>query len=555
MPFEDSEDKLENRPTRVANCLEVGMYVGSHLLDKRLGKGGMGEVWRAVDPTRGDESSPGYLALKFLPQEIQDSPRELRRALETFRAVQALQHPNICPVYFLQEFPRFGHVLAMKFIDGMNLLDYRDAYVNKHGSFPLSEVIRILTPVAAALDYAHRPGKVHSGVASVIHRDLKPENILITHDGREVQIVDFGLATQVRLSLTRVSKVETDSMGTRSYMAPEQWRAQFQDDKTDQYGLAVVAYELIADRLPFEVADPFQLRECVLNEPIPPLLDQPEHVNVALAVALSKQREDRFSSCSEFLEALQQPNDSTSRALVNRPTQVGDSVASGNFKVAVSEVAAAVRPSDRGAPPQPTGWKIMLQELLERVGKIDPEFSKTVLSFGLIAAVIGAVLGFGAAAQWFRSSTDQIVLLSNDEFLLSIELAATGIVSLVASLVGLGIWIIGWKKLKAKQQARGLLSRLFNVAANFRELLSFYGWLIGGILVGALIFYGLKFLVIAFAMPASIFVSSPVTHTTGAIAVGLSYWLVGSVCGMILHRFIEPIIEYSRDLWDKHVPS
>ncbi len=88
--------------------------------------------------------------------------------------------------------------------------------------------------------------------------------ILISRDGREIQIVDFGLAAQVRMSLTRVSKVEMDSVGTRSYMAPEQRRGQFQDSKTDQYALAVVVYEMIADRLPFEVADPLQLRECVL---------------------------------------------------------------------------------------------------------------------------------------------------------------------------------------------------------------------------------------------------------------------------------------------------
>ncbi len=70
----------------------------------------------------------------------------------------------------------------------------------------------------SGLDYAHQPGKVHNGVKSVIHRDIKPENILISRDGREIQIVDFGLAAQVRMSLTRVSKVEMDSVGTRSYM-------------------------------------------------------------------------------------------------------------------------------------------------------------------------------------------------------------------------------------------------------------------------------------------------------------------------------------------------
>ncbi len=97
-----------------------------------------------------------------------------------------------------------------------------------------------------------------------------------------------------------------DSVGTRSYMAPEQWRGQFQDSKTDQYALAVVAYEMIADRLPFEVADPLQLRECVLNEPIPALADQSEIVNQALARALSKQREERFPDCEAFIEELRQ---------------------------------------------------------------------------------------------------------------------------------------------------------------------------------------------------------------------------------------------------------
>ncbi len=224
----------------------------------------------------------------------------------------------------------------MKYIDGMNLLEYRDEYIAEHGEFPVSEVERILKPVAAALDYAHQPGKVHNGVKSVIHRDIKPENILISRDGREIQIVDFGLAAQVRMSLTRVSKVEMDSVGTRSYMAPEQWRGQFQDSKTDQYALAVVAYEMIADRLPFEVADPFQLRECVLNEPIPALADQSEIVNQALARALSKQREERFESCSQFIEAFgQQPSkpESAAKKLSERLGPVHQQESTGTVKV------------------------------------------------------------------------------------------------------------------------------------------------------------------------------------------------------------------------------
>ncbi len=92
MTWSNEEDDLSSRVTRVGLLLEPGLQIGPYRLDKRLGKGGMGEVWRAIDPTRGDDENPGYVALKFLPREIQDSSRELRRALDTFRAVQALQH-------------------------------------------------------------------------------------------------------------------------------------------------------------------------------------------------------------------------------------------------------------------------------------------------------------------------------------------------------------------------------------------------------------------------------------------------------------------------------
>ncbi|NQV24743.1 MAG: protein kinase [Rhodopirellula sp.] len=297
MRFE-SEGSLPTRTGRP--LLRSGLKLGQVTLTEAIGKGGMGEVWKAFDATR-----DAHVALKFLPSEVQDSSREMRRVVQTFRAVQALQHPHICPVYFLEEFPSFGQVLGMKFIDGLTLVDYRDQYFDEHGKFPVEELVRILRPVAEALDYAHNPSAIHPEVTkAVIHRDIKPENILIGADGRGVQIVDFGLVEQVRMSVSRVSQVEMDSSGTRPYMAPEQWRGQFQDGCTDQYALAVVAYELLADRLPFEVADPFQLRECVLNEPVESISDVPGSVNAALLKALSKDRDDRFGTCTEFVDAL-----------------------------------------------------------------------------------------------------------------------------------------------------------------------------------------------------------------------------------------------------------
>jgi formylglycine-generating enzyme required for sulfatase activity len=155
------------------------------------------------------------------------------------------------------------------------------------------------------LDYAHNPAAVHPEITRpVIHRDIKPENILIGRDGRGVQIVVFGLAAQVRISLSRTSQVEMDSVGTLPYMAPEQWRGQYQDVKTDQYALGVVAYELLADRLPFETADPVQLRECVLHDPVPPIRGQTPQVNAVLARAMAKAREDRWPTCGALVDAL-----------------------------------------------------------------------------------------------------------------------------------------------------------------------------------------------------------------------------------------------------------
>jgi len=299
--------------TVTGHSLERGLDVGSMRLEERLGRGGMGEVWKAFDPTR-----DSHVALKFLPHELQSSRREMRRVLETFQLVHALQHPHICPLYFLQDVPPYGYVLAMKFIDGISLLEYRDRYVDRHGAFPVSEVVRVLRPVAEALDYAHDPTAIHPEIQrGVVHRDIKPENILVTPDGRGVQLVDFGLAAQVRLSITRVSRVEMDSSGTYPYMAPEQWRGQYQDGKTDQYALAVVAYELLADRLPFEVIDAAHLRACVLNEPVQPIPDQSGLINAALARALAKQRDDRFASCQDFIEELNAP---ASTPVATRPT-------------------------------------------------------------------------------------------------------------------------------------------------------------------------------------------------------------------------------------------
>lgn len=265
-----------------------GSLLGGHFrLEKQIGRGGMGEAWKAWD-----ETAQRYVVLKFVPKDIQNINEAMEAVLESFTRVHALQHQHICPLYVLEDDPQHGFFLVMKFIDGMPL----DAYSRKNKLLSFDQVVQILRDVADALDYAHS--------RKVIHRDVKPANIMIGKaDG--VQLIDFGLADEIRASLTRTVEVSNARItGTRSYMAPEQWEGRKQDARTDQYALAVTAYELLAGHLPFIGTDAEILRNCVIHSSPTPIPGLPEHVNAALLKGLAKNRNDRFESCKAFVEAL-----------------------------------------------------------------------------------------------------------------------------------------------------------------------------------------------------------------------------------------------------------
>lgn len=295
----DAAKQSLNQPVALVG---PGVELGGFRIEKSIGRGGMGEVWRAQDLV-GERP----VVIKLLHPEFVNHPEELASVKETFQRVHRLQHENICPVYLLGQDVRFGYYVVMKFIDGITLSMYRRKFLQTHPTFTLNEVAKVLAPVARALDYAHGQ--------RIVHCDVKPQNIMISRDGT-VELVDFGLAAEIRSSASRLSGTSMEYGGTYPYMSPEQWRGEVLDGRTDQYSLAVVAYELLAGHRPFQSSDPEVLRVCALKE-TPPPLDDPrtatrssDHVpfdpgvNATLMRALSKARSDRFETCTEFIKAL-----------------------------------------------------------------------------------------------------------------------------------------------------------------------------------------------------------------------------------------------------------
>jgi serine/threonine protein kinase/tetratricopeptide (TPR) repeat protein len=207
----------------------IGKTISHYRITRELGAGGMGVVYEAVD-TRLDRR----VALKFLPPESTRDPDAKARFVHEAKAVSAIDHPNVCNIYEIDETDDGQLFLALACYEGETLKE-RIA----RGPLPIAEALDIARQVAAGLKEAH--------ASDIVHRDIKPANIFLTKSGM-VKILDFGLA---KLSgLTQLTKTGT-TMGTGHYMSPEQAAGDEADFRTDLWSLGVVIYEMIAGRVPF----------------------------------------------------------------------------------------------------------------------------------------------------------------------------------------------------------------------------------------------------------------------------------------------------------------
>jgi Tol biopolymer transport system component len=275
----------------------VGKSIGQYEVVSFIGKGGMGYVYLARD-TRLNRK----VALKLLAPRFTAEERGLHRFMFEARAASSLNHPNILTIHEIGQVESV-HFIATEFIAGHTL-----RHLLKSGRMKLHDTLDIAIQAAGALSAAHQAG--------IVHRDIKPENIMLRPDGY-VKVLDFGLAKleqqilSVDSGATTTPKLDTDTgtvMGTIRYMSPEQARGHAVDARSDIFALAVVIYEMITGRQPFEGETTADVVASIIKAEPPQLSDftdeSIEGLQQIVNRALVKDKQDRYQTAEEMLADL-----------------------------------------------------------------------------------------------------------------------------------------------------------------------------------------------------------------------------------------------------------
>ena len=277
--------------------LSKGDKIAQYEIQSLLGQGGMGQVFLAIDNNLGRK-----VALKFLPEEMQDDPEKRLRFIREARSAAALDHPFICKIYETGESEGITYI-AMEFVEGQTLQDKMKAE-----PFAIKDALRTALEIAEALEKAHKNG--------IVHRDLKPANIMLTLQGH-VKVMDFGLAKRVfsggeqeiSRTMTQSSITEQGTIaGTIAYMSPEQARGDNVDARSDIFSFGIILHEMIAASHPFSKPSAIETLSSILRDPAPQTQIKPKSVNPILnpifKKVMAKEAENRYQNMSEFIEAL-----------------------------------------------------------------------------------------------------------------------------------------------------------------------------------------------------------------------------------------------------------
>ena len=278
----------------------IGSTISHYKILEKLGEGGMGVVYKAQDLTL-----DRLVALKFLSSHLSTSEQDKARFVQEAKAASAINHPNICTIYSIDEHEA-QLFIAMEYVDGQTLRE-------KKGTISFNQAIDIGIQIADGLAAAHEKG--------IVHRDIKPENIMIRKDGI-AQIMDFGLA-KLRGNVSRLTK-EGSTVGTAGYMSPEQVQGQDADHRSDIFSFGVLLYELLTGQLPFKGVHETALAYEIVNVDAAPMSSIKPEIDPSLDAivleCLEKDINERAQSIKQISVDLKRYKRQSSRKSVSQIT-------------------------------------------------------------------------------------------------------------------------------------------------------------------------------------------------------------------------------------------
>jgi serine/threonine protein kinase/TolA-binding protein len=362
----------------------LGRTVGHYRIVERLGAGGMGVVYRGEDLRLGRA-----VALKFLPTDMTTSRSAIDRFEREARTASALNHPNICTIFAIEEHEgqRF---IVMELLDGQALTE-----VIGGRPMPVDTVIDFAIQIADAIDTAHSQG--------ILHRDIKPANIFVTRRGR-VKVLDFGLAKIAPLMGREPDASDSHptmadilvttqgvALGTVAYMSPEQARGEVLDVRTDLFSFGIVLYEMVTGQQAFPGRTAAVVFDSILNRTPPPaslLAELPPDLERILTRALDKDRSARYQSAAELLSDLER---------LKRERGSGRTTASGATPIQSGATSIAPRPVSSEAVPIAAAPSTELDPFEDAPTMLGPAPSRPAAASSS-AAPISAAMSTPAAA-------------------------------------------------------------------------------------------------------------------------------------------------------------